>query len=310
MATKVLEIVNIPDNDGDDEISVIYATSSSSVKKGATQSDAISVEDHHPFKLKRVIDLTRNSYFDDDDVKILRFVPETRKRVFKGECSNSKSANNIKLSVPSTFMCEICTDEKPKIDFFRILGCDHSYCTDCMTKYVASKLQENITAIDCPASGCKGFLEPQHCSSILPKQVFDRWGDALCEAVILASQKFYCPFKDCSALLVDDTREKNEFIVQSECPDCNRLFCVQCKVPWHSGLTCAEFQKLGKDERSTEDVMLVNLAKGKKWMRCPMCKIYVERSSGCLFMKCRCGHCFCYNCGAPLVDHYCRKCKH
>ncbi|KAK1354996.1 Non-specific serine/threonine protein kinase [Heracleum sosnowskyi] len=31
---------------------------------------------------------------------------------------------------------------------------------------------------------------------------------------------------------------------------------------------------------------------------------------GCLFMKCRRGYTFCYNCGAHLIDHYCRKCKH
>ncbi|KAL0426742.1 UNVERIFIED_CONTAM: hypothetical protein Slati_2849000 [Sesamum latifolium] len=173
------------------------------------------------------------------------------------------------------------------------------------------KLQENITAINCPVPGCNGFLEPQHCRSILPKQVFDRWGDALCEAVILASEKFYCPIKDCSALLIDDQSVENEVIMQSECPDCNRLFCVQCKVPWHSGMACSDFQKLKEDERSNEDIMLMNLAKSKKWIRCPKCKFYVEKSSGCLFMRCRCGHTFCYNCGAQLLnEHYCRNCKH
>ncbi|GFQ02132.1 probable E3 ubiquitin-protein ligase rnf217 [Phtheirospermum japonicum] len=234
MATKVLVI-----DDDDDEISVIYATPSSSVKKGTTKSDAISVEDYQPLKLERVIDLSQN----DDDVKLLYSFPKTRKRVFKGECSNSKSYEKPKV-IELTFTCEICADEKPKNENFRILGCDHSYCSDCMEKYVATKLQDNIVAINCPVSGCEGFLEPQHCISILPKQVFDRWGDALSESVILATQKFYCPFKDCSALLVDD---KNEAIAESECPDCNRLFCAQCKVPWHSGIDCTGFKKLNKD---------------------------------------------------------------
>ncbi|GFP82137.1 probable E3 ubiquitin-protein ligase rnf217 [Phtheirospermum japonicum] len=187
-------------------------------------------------------------------------------------------------TAPLTFLCEICTDEKPKDEIFGVLGCRHSYCSECMEKYVASKLQDNVIAIGCPVSGCKGFLEPQHCISILPKQVFDRWGDALCETVILATQKFYCPFKDCSALLVDD---KNEVIAESECPDCNRLFCAQCKVPWHSGIDCAEFRKLNKDERSSEDIMLMNLAKGKRWVRCPSCRIYIEKTMGCAYMLCR-----------------------
>lgn len=286
MATELLEVIDIPDSaPDDDEISVRYATPVS-VKKGTSKLDAIPVDDY-PRAAKRVIDLSQDSPYFDDEVKLLHSVPKTRKRFFKGESSNTKSPKDTELSIPLTFMCEICADERPASDSFRVLGCSHSYCSECIGKYVASKLQENISTINCPVSGCNGFFEPQHCRSILPKQVFDRWGDALCEAVILGSERFYCPFKDCSALLIDDSRGGNEVIVQSECPDCNRLFCVQCKVPWHSGIVCAEFQKLKKDERSNEDIMLMNLAKSKKWMRCPKCKFYVSRSEGCLFMRCR-----------------------
>ncbi|KAI3996446.1 hypothetical protein MKX01_013231 [Papaver californicum] len=153
---------------------------------------------------------------------------------------------------------------------------------------------------------CQGVLEPEFCQSILPPEVFDRWGKALCEALIHGAKKFYCPFKDCSALLLD---EGVGGISQSECPHCRRLFCAQCKVPWHAGIICAEFQKLNVDERGREDIMLIEAAKKNKWQRCPKCKFYVERSSGCLYIKCRCGHAFCYNCGAPLKDHYCTACK-
>ncbi|GFP95349.1 hypothetical protein PHJA_001679200 [Phtheirospermum japonicum] len=213
-----MEIINIDDDD-DDEISVTYETTPfSSVKKGATKFDAISVEDYHPRELK----WRRLDDGDDDDVKFLHSLPKTRKRIFKGECSNSKTENDTKMkTAPLTFLCEICSDEKPKDEIFGILVCRHSYCSKCMEKYVASRLQDNVIAIGCLVSGCKGFLEPQHSISILPKQVFDRWGDALCEAMILDTEKFYCPFKDCSALLVDDKNGKNEVIGESECPDCN-----------------------------------------------------------------------------------------
>ncbi|CAA0836917.1 RING/U-box superfamily protein [Striga hermonthica] len=305
MAAEVLEVIHIPDGalpdaggGDDDEISVVYATTFPP-KRGATKSDAISVEDYRP--------KPKTHHADDDDLKILYFFPKSRKRVFTGECSRSKTGNN---DAAHQFLCEICADEKPNREKFSILGCDHSYCSDCVRKYVASKLQNNVVSIGCPVSGCRGTLEPQHCRSILPDQVFDRWGEALCEAVILASEKFYCPFKDCSALLVDDSCGGNGVMAESECPNCNRLFCVQCKVPWHFGISCDDFRKLRADERGSEDIMLVNLAKNMRWMRCPKCRFYVEKSEGCLFMKCRCGHGFCYNCGAPLKEHYCRQCKH
>ncbi|KAI3864789.1 hypothetical protein MKX03_035001 [Papaver bracteatum] len=145
---------------------------------------------------------------------------------------------------------------------FEIKGCGHSFCSECTVRYVASKIQENIISVGCPETNCQGVLEPEFCRSILPPEVYDRWGNALCESVILGGQKFYCPFKDCSALLLD---EGEGGILQSECPHCNRLFCAQCKVPWHSGIICEDFQKLNVDEREGEDIMLMESAKKNKW---------------------------------------------
>ncbi|KAM7260130.1 hypothetical protein ACFE04_015871 [Oxalis oulophora] len=124
--------------------------------------------------------------------------------------------------------------------------------------------------------------------------------------MIPESQKFYCPLKDCSALLINDGES---LVMHSECPYCRRFFCAQCKVPWHAGIECAEFQKLNKDERDAEDLMLLNLAQEKGWKRCPACKFYVEKSMGCLFMRCRCGVTFCYNCGLSNTNftHYCEN---
>ncbi|PRQ47103.1 putative transcription factor C2H2 family [Rosa chinensis] len=218
----------------------------------------------------------------------------------EGEASNSKKDP----------VCEICVEDKSANELFGIQNCCHSYCTVCVVNYVVSKLQENITGISCPVPDCRGSLEPEHCQSILPSEVFDRWLCALCEALVLESEKFYCPFKDCSAMLIDDGKE---VVRESECPNCRRLFCAQCKVSWHAGFDCAEFQNLNKDERENEDILLRNLADKKKWRRCTNCQYYVEKSDGCSYMKCRCGYAFCYNCGvtAPLASHtaQCPSCK-
>ncbi|XP_039165776.1 E3 ubiquitin-protein ligase RNF144B-like [Eucalyptus grandis] len=153
--------------------------------------------------------------------------------------------------------------------------------------------------IDCPVLGCGGVLEPEYCRSILPPEVFDRWGNALCEALILEAERFYCPFKDCSALLINDG---GAVVRESECPNCRRLFCAQCKVPWHAGVEC---QELNEGEREREDIMLMKLAEKKHWRRCPKCRFFVQKKSGCAFVKCRCGVEFCYRCGAEAkLSHY------
>ncbi|XP_058726150.1 E3 ubiquitin-protein ligase RSL1-like [Vicia villosa] len=242
--------------------------------------------------ISAVVDLSDE---EDDGNKILDFIPthtplRKHKRNFqKGESSNSSNTQ---------FVCEICSETKTmKEAFYNISGCSHAYCSDCVANYIASKLENNIVDISCPVPECKASLEAQFCRTILPAEVFEKWSK---EA---ASQKFYCPFADCSALLIDD---KTEAVRNSECPKCNRMFCAQCKVAWHDGIECSEFQKLNAGDREKEDIMLVRLAKKMHWRRCPNCKIYVDKEcGGCDAMTCRCQCQFCYNCGLAYTDRGC-----
>lgn len=149
------------------------------------------------------------------------------------------------------------------------------------------------------------IIEPENCQGIVPKEVFERWGNALCEAMILGAKKYsYCPFKDCSALLLNDGDDDN--VTQSECPSCRRLFCAKCEVVWHAGLTCEEVKRLGAKDREAEDFRLIETAKSNKWMKCPQCKFYVEKTQGCIHITCRCRYEFCYRCGKTWNDvHAC-----
>ncbi|XP_058001887.1 uncharacterized protein LOC110672679 isoform X2 [Hevea brasiliensis] len=329
---EMIEIVNL--DDGDDDV-FFYSPISN---KGNTRRTAIAVEQYSEErdlnlaiiaslkstnktnKQENFVHLSHDNhdyYYvddvgggvddDDDDVRVLNFKPQSNiskvgRNSFKDsvtECGQSSKAKS-----DPEFVCEICVEPKTGDESFDIKGCTHAYCRDCMAKYLDSKLQDNIAKISCPVSGCAGSLEPEYCRSILPQEVFDRWGNALCEALIMGCQKFYCPFKDCSAMLIDDG---GEVIRESECPNCRRMFCAQCKVPWHSGIQCQEFQKLHEDEREKEDIMLMKLAENKHWRRCPNCRIYVERTQGC-----RCGAAFCYSCGTAKTNtssHYCNYCK-
>ncbi|XP_061376510.1 E3 ubiquitin-protein ligase RSL1-like [Gastrolobium bilobum] len=199
------------------------------------------------------------------------------------------------LGESSLIICEICVEAKETDEMFMNQTCDHSFCSDCVTKHVATKIQESITVVSCPGLNCKGVLEIDACRSMLPKNVLDKWNDALCEAFLLTVPKFYCPFKDCSAMLLDDKEEG--CIRESECPFCHRLFCARCHVPWHPGFECEEFQTLNEDKRARDDLLLIELANEKKWSRCPQCKFYVEKTEGCLHITCRCQFEFCYACG-------------
>jgi E3 ubiquitin-protein ligase RNF144 len=121
----------------------------------------------------------------------------------------------------------------------------------------------------------------------MPREFIDCWEIAKYESKISLDQKIYCPFNNCSVLLVDDN-DRREVMTSCECPACHRLFCAQCKVPWHAEMKCWEFQNLKRDKNEKDlDDKFLDLAKRKKWQRCPNCSIYVKRRSGCEHMTCR-----------------------
>ncbi|KAK9280962.1 hypothetical protein L1049_004954 [Liquidambar formosana] len=210
----------------------------------------------------------------------------------------------MEMGEPSQILCEICVERKESEEMFRNGSCCHSFCTGCISRHVATKIQDNIMMIACPGLNCKGVLEVESCRTIIPNEVLARWDEAISQSMIPASEEFYCPFKDCSAMLVNDSIDGGEVIRESECPICRRLFCAQCYVPWHAGVDCDDFQRLNEDERGRDDLMVRELAKEKNWMRCPRCKYYVEKTEGCLHITCRCKLEFCYGCGAEWTQHH------
>nr|GLL25300.1 probable E3 ubiquitin-protein ligase RNF144A-B [Ipomoea trifida] len=105
-----------------------------------------------------VIDLTQDN--PDDEIQILEVIMPAPARI-KPECSNSKpvyiDVEDAMETSASLFICEICCDAKQISDIFIIKACKHSYFSDCISKFVASKLQQNVPQINCPFSGCTGW---------------------------------------------------------------------------------------------------------------------------------------------------------
>lgn len=149
-------------------------------------------------------------------------------------------------AIPATskLTCSNCSQNKPLSDLLFAKICHHSFCSTCSAIYVSEMVGFNAAAIACPSPGCKGgVFEPELCEPVIAREVFDHWCLSLCVAAVEA--KFYCPFKDCAALLADE-RGGREVIAMAECPHCRRLFCAQCESAWHEGMSCENFQRMGK----------------------------------------------------------------
>lgn len=188
--------------------------------------------------------------------------------------------------------CSICCEDKP-LSIMIAMKCSHKFCSHCLRAYVDGKIQSCQVPIRCPQPRCKYYISTSECRSFLPFASFESLEKALAEADILHSDRIYCPFPNCSVLL--DPRECLSARASSssqsdnscvECPCCQRFICVDCEVPWHSSMSCEEYQNLPEEERDASDITLHRLAQNKRWKRCQQCRRMIELTQGCYHMTC------------------------
>ncbi|KAF7126818.1 hypothetical protein RHSIM_Rhsim11G0181800 [Rhododendron simsii] len=170
------------------------------------------------------------------------------------------------------FTCEICIE--PMLSNYKFHNnslCVHPFCVDCITEYLQLKIKDDrVAGIKCPGLNCDQLLDPLCCRTLIPPEAFDKWCDLLCEKALLGVDRCCCPNWRCSAVVVN---ECGGMVKRSMCPNCKRLFCFSCELPWHAGSRCEESGQL----RDENDVEFGVLAERKKWMRCPQCHHCVER---------------------------------
>ncbi|KAF9615705.1 hypothetical protein IFM89_026120 [Coptis chinensis] len=193
-----------------------------------------------------------------------------------------KDGDGKQVEDSSSFICEICINSVSSNKRFKNNNsCAHVfYCFDCIESYIHEKLRGfSLAEIKCPGSGCTQILDPLVCRSFLSKKLFERWCRVLCESTSTQYQRAYCPYQNCSSLILNEC-EKNP--TKSTCPLCKRRLCFQCQCPWHAGYSCSEAR--GMTDRN--DILFGKAMEINKWQRCPTCKHCVERKSGCKRIYC------------------------
>ncbi|XP_051120606.1 E3 ubiquitin-protein ligase RSL1-like [Andrographis paniculata] len=200
--------------------------------------------------------------------------------------------------------CAICLEFTNAKQMFQIPSCLHSYCTSCMMKHVEYKLLQGLLP-KCPDVNCNTELKLDSCKKFLTPDLFEIMSQRVKEASIPVTEKIYCPNPRCSALL--SKTELKGLPVEIDiiggtlggrkCPRCTSLFCIHCKVTWHEGMSCFDYKRFNPNP-CKEDKKLESLANLNHWRQCPKCSHMVSLAAGCYHIYCRCGHEFCYTCGA------------
>ncbi|KAG8362581.1 hypothetical protein BUALT_BualtUnG0061300 [Buddleja alternifolia] len=175
------------------------------------------------------------------------------------------------------------------------INCSHNFCMECIRSYIQEKVEQNIATINCPELSCDRTLDPLECQPLIPRKLFIQWCGCLGNLHVSSFRKIYCPYPNCSELILN---ECDETVKKCSCPRCKRFFCYKCRVPWHAGYWCSESHR----ERDRNEIQFGLLMEKMKWTRCPACGQSIERHSGCPTVICRCGKSFCHDCGRS--SHY------
>ncbi|EOA28884.1 hypothetical protein CARUB_v10025138mg, partial [Capsella rubella] len=198
--------------------------------------------------------------------------------------------------------CSICMNDDINADhMFGNELCGHKFCSDCVRSHIEVKLAMS-SSVTCPGYKCNSRLSYRLCVNILTPELKEKWEQKIKDDSIPVTNRGYCPNPRCSTLM-SETELSGQFGFRQYCVKCNEPFCINCKVPWHSNLSCNQYNRLHPNQ-TVNDILLMELVNEKRWRQCRKCQHMIELSEGCSSLICRCGHKFCYDCGADTGSCY------
>ncbi|AEE78046.1 putative protein [Arabidopsis thaliana] len=228
----------------------------------------------------------------------------TRNQIkFVYELAMETIVSEISIHIPDhDKTCSICSDDnfEPEL-MFSVALCGHEFCVECVKRHIEVRLLAGGVP-RCLHYQCESKLTLANCANLLTSKLKAMWELRIEEESIPVEERVYCPNPRCSSLmsvtkLSNSTRED---VTMRSCVKCGEPFCINCKLPWHSNLSCNDYKSLGPNP-TADDIKLKALANQKMWRQCENCKNVIELSEGCMHITCRCGHQFCYKCGAKWI---------
>ncbi len=231
-----------------------------------------------------------NTAMEDEKTPIFSCSQEERDRLFALSLQPRK--------------CVICL-ELFDHDFLQgLMNCisehESCICRDCMRDYLVSEIESRNNVIRCPVPTCKKEIRPEDLEINLDRKYIEQFEElALKSAIENSSDCWHCLTPDCTySFLYEKGKDSPDF----QCPQCNKRYCIDCKVEYHVGATCQEYEKWSVENGMADDTF-GEFVQSKRFQRCPKCERWVEKKSGCDHITCLCSHHFCYRCGN---DYPCR----
>ncbi|KAF2119869.1 hypothetical protein BDV96DRAFT_628485 [Lophiotrema nucula] len=228
-----------------------------------------------------------------------------------------KSANPRPRAPPPThFTCRICADEQPVENFIKWLPRSHyrgyvlrheipftcvahlarnprrkqidPVCKTCIGQSMAAQMETlgaRKVGQGCLEPECYARWDLTFIMKYFPLDKLETYNEGMMKVWLDDAKTMKCVKEGCDGMgLVDPFAAGYP---QVSCPSCRTRMCVSCNIPWHAGITCADYaarhvhQKMSDPEKETLKIM-----QEKDGKRCPNCFIVIEKDGGCDSMYC------------------------
>ena len=182
-----------------------------------------------------------------------------------------------------TMTCLICYESFASSEIIFCSHCDLHVCFPCLTTHVSSKIIEGVVGITCPGESCSRALSDQLVAAFAPDRVAIYFKNKV-ELENNPNRKT-CP--NCHKIEeMIDLKDKEKRKIR--CSQCNLAWCFHCHAPWHSGITCENYNQdtQGHGKKALKFWAKNKGSQARNATKCPSCHFYIERISGCDHMRC------------------------
>ncbi len=165
------------------------------------------------------------------------------------------------------------------------LDCGHSFCEDCLTGYLGSKIDDGLLCLEskCMNTSCKQTIGISIFLQYLPKDKLLIFLKIIFNRISSVNSKIF--WHDCGTLILNS--EKNVC-------KCGDKICFRCKSQDHYPCPCDLYKNWKSIEKSTDATEIWLQACTKE---CPKCKSRIQKNAGCQHMTCKkCNFHFCWIC--------------
>lgn len=200
--------------------------------------------------------------------------------------------------------CITCLTRKPNKEYTLLtppcIG-EHKaeVCTDCVRKWIQLSLEGGGTRITCPQ--CLSELGFFTIKRLADAALFQKFETRTLHGLLEQDPAFVWCAHACGS---GQSHRGGRGEPVMTCHHCGALTCVNHRIPWHSGLTCDQFdeslrlpppgqrereQKQEQDrlQRARDDAASREVVR-KDTKACPQCRFDIQKDGGCDHMTCEC----------------------